>query len=83
MERKNTTEGISIYVGNLPWDFTMTELHNIFDYLSPLECNLSYNMSGRSRGFAIIKFIDKTQAEEAIKNLNGMILNGRKIEVGN
>jgi RNA recognition motif-containing protein len=70
-----------IYVGNLAWAVTDRELEEAFSRYRPYSCRVMRNMSGRSRGFAIIKFPSVQESTAAIETLNGIDLCGRKIEV--
>ena len=39
------------------------------------------NMAGRSRGFAIVKFLKESDSLAAIRALNGTVMDERAIEV--
>jgi len=77
---------IPVYVGNLPWATTREELQQIFAAYNPIDVHVKTTMSGRSRGFAILRFAPE-MAAAAIQNLDGYELGGaadgttRSIEV--
>ena len=71
----------SIYVGNLPWQVYDEELQAAFANFKPYYCRVMKNMSGRSRGFAIIKFCSVEDSDEAILSMHKYEIGGRAIEV--
>ncbi len=72
----------SIYVGNLPFTTTDSELRTLFSQHGAVESvSLPADReTGRPRGFA---FVEMTQADaaRAIQNLNGQDLGGRTLRV--
>ena len=71
----------NVFVGNLPWALTSSELYSLFQSFNPVECQILTNMYGKSRGFAIVKFQNEQDAGRSIAALNMMEINGRNIEV--
>ena len=71
----------SIYVGNLPWHVSDDELEGIFIAFRPYYCRVMKNMSGRSRGFAILKFNNLEDSHNAITAMNEFEVGGRALEV--
>lgn len=71
----------SIYVGNLPWQVSDEELEAAFVNFKPYYCRVMKNMSGRSRGFAILKFNSLEDSQNAIKQMHKYEIGGRAIEV--
>lgn len=72
----------SVYVGNLPFSATETEIHDLFAGFSPV-----YGVkiivdreTNRSRGFAFVE-VDADKAEVAIKALEGKDMKGRPLKV--
>lgn len=72
----------SVYVGNLPFSATETEIHDLFAGFSPV-----YGVkiivdreTNRSRGFAFVE-VDADKAEAAIKGLEGKDMKGRPLKV--
>lgn len=78
----NVDDGsIRVYVGNLAWSVSESELFALFDRFDPLVCHIITNMYGRSRGFAIVKFSTEENASAAIETLNERLLHDRPLEV--
>ena len=71
----------SVYVGNLPWQIMEDELNTAFASFEPYYCRIMKNMSGRSRGFAILKFHSEEISLRAISALHLTDIGGRAIEV--
>jgi RNA recognition motif-containing protein len=73
---------MNIFVGNLPFTVTETELRELFEEYGTLETIklITDRESGRSRGFGFIE-MDNADADAAIKALNGKELKGRSIKV--
>ncbi|GMT41703.1 MAG: hypothetical protein IEMM0002_0114 [bacterium] len=73
---------MNIFVGNLSFAVTESELRALFDEHGTVESlNLIKDReTGRSRGFAFVE-MDNAEADAAIKALNGMDLQGRNIKV--
>lgn len=71
----------SIYVGNLPWQVSDDELEVAFAHFKPYYCRVMKNMSGRSRGFAILKFSSLEDSQNAITSMHKYEIRGRAIEV--
>jgi RNA recognition motif-containing protein len=71
----------NLYVGNLSWTTTETELKDLFSQHGEVNSTniIQDRETGRSRGFG---FVEMDQgADEAVENLNGFDLNGRNIKV--
>mmetsp|Transcript_14431 Transcript_14431/g.18917 ORF Transcript_14431/g.18917 Transcript_14431/m.18917 type:complete len:290 (+) Transcript_14431:237-1106(+) len=77
----DTTSGYSVFVGNLPWSTDSEGLQEIFAPFEPFDVHVKTNMAGRSRGFAIVRFSTPEQAQSAIADMNGYMLEGRAIQV--
>jgi heterogeneous nuclear ribonucleoprotein A1/A3 len=71
-----------IYVGNMPFNFSETDLETTFSEYGDIErINLVLNRhTGESRGFAFITFARQASAESALQK-NGIEVKGRKISV--
>lgn len=72
----------SIYVGNLPYQTTPSELSDYFrPYGTVHEVTLIHDrMTGRPRGFGFVRMDDQA-AEAAVNALNGSIMGGRTLKV--
>ena len=72
-----------LYVGNLPWTFNNNQLLDIFKpHGNVISAKVVTDKeSGRSRGFGFVEMENDSDANTAIKSLNGSELNGRKLVV--
>ncbi|MBI2852288.1 MAG: RNA-binding protein [Chloroflexi bacterium] len=72
-----------IYVGNLAFDVTESELSAEFSNFGSVESVAipADKFSGRPRGFAFVEMASKSEAEAAIAGLNGKMLKDRTIVV--
>ncbi len=74
---------MNIYVGNLPYEISDDELRKAFEAFGEVS---SVNIvtdrnTGDSKGFGFIEMTVQSEAEEAIKQLDGSALKGRDIRV--
>jgi RNA recognition motif-containing protein len=74
---------MNIYVGNLPYSVTDADLRETFSrYGSVDQVNLiADRFSGESKGFGFVEMANNSEADAAIKGLNGSDLKGRNITV--
>jgi RNA recognition motif-containing protein len=74
---------MNIYVGNLPYSVTDADLRETFSrYGSVSQVNLiADKFSGESKGFGFVEMANNSEADAAIKGLNGSDLKGRNITV--
>lgn len=72
-----------LYVGNLPYSTNDQSLADVFSkYGNVLSATVIIDkMSGRSKGFGFVELEDDSQAQAAIKELNGTDMDGRKLNV--
>jgi cold-inducible RNA-binding protein len=72
-----------IFVGNLTWGTTDEELSQLFaPYGIVHRAQIATDrVTGRSRGFGFVEMPDATEAQAAIKGLNGTSLGGRPLTV--
>ena len=73
----------NIFVGNLSYGVTETDLESAFSQYGAVErvSVVRDRDSGQSRGFAFVEMTNASEAENAIRALNGTELNGRAISV--
>jgi RNA recognition motif-containing protein len=74
---------MNIYVGNLDFkveENTRVELFEEFGTINSSKI-ITDKFTGRSKGFGFITMEDKNEANNAIKELNGTVLNDREITV--
>ncbi len=71
----------NLYVGNLPWSTTETQLKELFSQYGEVTSAkiIEDRETGRSRGFGFVEM--EQGSEEAIEALNGVDLSGRNIKV--
>ncbi len=72
-----------LFVGNLPYDMTETDLREFFSPIGSLSTVIipTDRDTGKPRGFAFVEFNDPAQAEEAIRQLNNKLFKGRAITI--
>lgn len=72
-----------IYVGNLPWSTTSTDLEALFSEFGQVHAAevIMDRATGRSRGFGFVQMNDDGEADQAINSLNNKDLSGRPLVV--
>ncbi|MDR1166157.1 MAG: RNA-binding protein [Deltaproteobacteria bacterium] len=72
----------TLFVGNLPFSSTSTEITNLFSQHGTVNSvNLIYHReTGRPKGFCFVE-MDEEGAEKALKALNGVEFGGRALKV--
>lgn len=75
--------GIKLYVGNLPFSSSDTELAGLFERHGEVTSVkiVTDRETGRSRGFAFVEFANREEGEAAMEALNGHSLGGRALTV--
>ena len=74
---------MNIYVGNMAYSVTEDELRQAFAaYGEVSSVNvITDKFSGQSKGFGFVEMPDNSEADAAIKGLNGQPINGRAVKV--
>ena len=74
---------VNIYVGNLSYDITETQLEDLFGQHGEVTSVkiITDQYSGKSKGFGFIEMPDKTEANSAIQQLDGKSVLDRNIKV--
>jgi RNA recognition motif-containing protein len=74
---------MNIYVGQLPYSVTEDELRAMFTEFGELENVkiITDRYTGQSKGFGFVEMPSNSEADRAIKALNGKFINGRNIKV--
>jgi len=74
---------MKIFVGNLSFDTTEDSLRTLFAEKGAVEevSIVTDRATGRPRGFAFVTMANHTEARTAIETLNGVELDGRKLNV--
>lgn len=72
-----------LFVGSLPWSVDDQGLAQIFSQTGTVVSAqvIKDQQTGRSRGFGFVEMSTDEEADNAIKNLNGLDVEGRKIVV--
>lgn len=81
----STGEGVSsrLIIGNLSLEISDSELDEVFSKVGTVDAVLipADAKTGRKKGFAFVDMASRTQAELAVRQLNGMELAGRAVSV--
>lgn len=74
---------INIYVGNLPFDSTESELKGLFEQYGAVDSAkiIVDQFTGRSRGFGFVEMRNREEGVRAIEELDSKELNGRSLKV--
>src|SRR5881409_1280588 len=75
--------GKKIFVGNLSFNTTSTDLETLFSEVGHCESAsvITDRATGRSRGFGFVEMSSAAEAQQAIEKLNGRELQGRTLNV--
>jgi len=73
----------SLRVGNLPFKADVEDLRTLFDKFGDVGDVFlpTERETGRSRGFAFVRYYDKRDAEDAMESLNGRTYDGRDLRI--
>jgi RNA recognition motif-containing protein len=74
---------MNIYAGNLNYNVTEDDLKNVFSEFGDVSSVniIKDRYSGQSKGFGFVEMLDNSEADKAIKALNGSELKGRGIKI--
>lgn len=74
---------MNIYVGNLAYNLTEDELKDAFaEFGDVASVNIIMDkFSGQSKGFGFVEMPNDSEANEAIKTLDGSSMSGRNVKV--
>lgn len=74
---------MNIYVGNLSYTLTEDGLKAMFVEFGEVESAkiIMDRFTGKSRGFGFVEMPDNSEADQAIKALNGKFIEGQNIKV--
>lgn len=74
---------MKMYVGNLAWSVTNTELEGLFSPYGPVRSAevIMDRETGRSRGFGFVEMEAQDAAQQAMQALNGSPFQGRNLTV--
>ena len=74
---------MKLYVGNLSFNTSNQDLNELFGTIGTVESSniIEDRETGRSRGFGFVEMAAAEEAQNAISQLNGRELDGRRITV--
>lgn len=74
---------MNIYLGDLPEGMTEKRIESLFEAFGKIESVkiIKDRFSGRSKGFGFIEMPSNSEADKAIKALNGNSIDGKCIKV--
>jgi RNA recognition motif-containing protein len=74
---------MNIYVGNLSYQVKEDSLRSMFEEFGEIESAqvIMDKFTGRSKGFGFVEMPSNSEADQAIKALNGKFVEGRNIKV--
>lgn len=74
----------SLYVGNLPYAVSESDLSGLFTPFGRVEevRIITDPATGRSKGYAFVTLATRSDAEKALRRLNGKDFRGRNLKVG-
>ena len=74
---------MKLYVGNLSFNTSESDLSNLFGQAGTVEsCNIITDReTGRSRGFGFVEMSSKAEGQAAIEQFGGKELDGRALNV--
>mmetsp|Transcript_4571 Transcript_4571/g.6675 ORF Transcript_4571/g.6675 Transcript_4571/m.6675 type:complete len:383 (+) Transcript_4571:76-1224(+) len=78
--KPSTSSGLSVYVGNLPFDLKWQDLKDHARRAGNVDnVKILENPDGRSKGSGVVKYQHPKDAQRAIRELQGSMLGGRPI----
>jgi RNA recognition motif-containing protein len=74
---------MNIYVGNLAFKVSEQDLKAMFEEFGQVDSAkiIMDNATGRSKGFGFVEMPNNSEADQAIKALNGKLVEGRNMKV--
>ncbi len=78
-----TQMGTKLYVGNLSFNTTETDLQDLFAQAGPVQevTLMQDKFTGKSRGFAFVTMSSDADAQKAVSEFNGKTVEGRPLTV--
>jgi cold-inducible RNA-binding protein len=83
LKQRYQAMGVRLYVGNLSYDTTAEMLRSLFTELGQVsDVHMVMDRdSGRPRGFAFVTMATRADADNAIREINGRMIDGRSLRV--
>ncbi|KAF5929907.1 hypothetical protein HYC85_000090 [Camellia sinensis] len=73
----------NVFIKNLDASIDNKALHETFAaFGSVLSCKVAIDANGQSKGYGFVQFDQEEAAQNAIKRLNGMLMNDKQVYVG-
>uniref|UniRef100_A0A5B6YTE2 Polyadenylate-binding protein n=1 Tax=Davidia involucrata TaxID=16924 RepID=A0A5B6YTE2_DAVIN len=73
----------NIFIKNLDTSIDNKALHDTFAaFGTVLSCKVAVDTNGQSKGYGFVQFDQEEAAQNAIKRLNGMLINDKQVYVG-
>lgn len=75
-------ENKSVYIGNIPFDYTEERVMEIAKTVGPVaDLKLLFdNITGKSKGYAFVRYVDSETASSAVRNLNNFVMGNRNLK---
>ncbi|CCE85269.1 Piso0_004851 [Millerozyma farinosa CBS 7064] len=72
----------NVYIGNIPFDHTEEQVLDIARSVGPvLDLKLLFDsMTGKSKGYAFVRYSDHETAASAVRNLNNLTIGNRSLK---
>jgi cold-inducible RNA-binding protein len=82
-QKEQTSMPAKLYVGNLSFNTTETDLQDLFATVGPVQETLIMQdrMTMKSRGFGFVTMSEASDAQKAIAQFNGKQIEGRALTV--
>ena len=78
-----TVDNSNLFVGNFSWSLWENDMRKLFSPYGELEDVklIIDRMTGRSKGFGFVKFVNEEDAARAMEELNDKEVDGREIKI--
>ncbi|NCC70797.1 RNA-binding protein [bacterium] len=78
-----TVDNTNLFVGNFSWNMGEDDMRELFAPYGELEDVklIIDRMTGRSKGFGFVKFVNEEDAAKALAELNDKEVDGREIKI--
>jgi RNA recognition motif-containing protein len=74
-----------LFIGSLSWGVTSQDLQTVFAVYGELVAENTRvvldKMTGKSRGFGFVEYVNASDAEKAMNDMNGKEIKGRAINI--
>ncbi len=82
-KKNNSMANSKLYVGNLSFETTETELQDLFAQVGPVQevLLMQDRMTGKSRGFAFVTMVNAEDAGASVQQFHGKPFGGRPLTV--